>query len=301
MKCGISDNEIVIMEGNSFYVTLSSDASMIEHPTNQGGNFTVELPQTLNINSHFWEVGLDEIVFNQDWTPFLREDVWATVCINDKEGGGWSTCEIEYPDEIQISLLQTEDQFLSSIVQPIIEKALKKAKVSNINLSLTMDPSTRLVEFTTPVKTEDDMPIRLEISAILSRILGFTRKQLKEGRYFQSDTNNVLTSGKSIFPFDLTRGIELLMLYCNIVKPHMVGHAMAPLLRVVDIPARKKQNSESVKRVLQFLRVHYYPVNTDNLSSITIQIYNSGGLAPIQFASPVICHLHFRRRKEWSV
>ncbi len=48
------------------YVTLSSSSSLHRYPTNYGGDFTVELKNSLNFTSNF-EVALSEILYRKNW------------------------------------------------------------------------------------------------------------------------------------------------------------------------------------------------------------------------------------------
>ncbi|NNK28185.1 MAG: hypothetical protein HKP06_08105, partial [Flavobacteriaceae bacterium] len=63
------------MSETSLYVTLPSDASMSQYPRNEGGAYTVQLPETLHLNTE-WEVGLAELIFNQDWPAVNHNDIW---------------------------------------------------------------------------------------------------------------------------------------------------------------------------------------------------------------------------------
>ncbi len=66
------------MAENTMHVTLPSNASMDRFPKNTGGSYTVQLPETLHFNSS-WEVGLSEIIFNQDWPTVNPADIWIRV------------------------------------------------------------------------------------------------------------------------------------------------------------------------------------------------------------------------------
>ena len=39
-------------------------------------------------------------------------------------------------------------------------------------------------------------------------------------------------------PFDMTRGIRALYVYCDIMEPSIVGNTFAKLLRLVEIPRK---------------------------------------------------------------
>lgn len=284
------------MEGDNFYATLISDASMLVHPDNQGGDFTVSLPSPIQLNSHFWEVGLDEIAFSQDWDPYVKEDLWAAACINDIEGGGWTDCaRVIASDQMLKQSSFTCNEFLTSVFKPLVTQALTEAGIKGVNIQIVYEKVGDRMKFTTPITSP--RPVRLELSTLLNQILGFARHQLVLNRYFQSDRNLRIDSPLSYFPTKPKRGVEMLLIYTNIIKPHATGHTMSPLLRIVEL---KADNDDANKRVVQFKRIQYYPVNMDDISEITVKIYNLNGLSPIQFASQVTCQLHFRRRTPWT-
>ncbi len=66
------------MSEAGFYVTLPSNSSMELFPENGGGSYKVQLPETLHLNTEY-EVGLSEIIFNQDWNAINGEDIWVRV------------------------------------------------------------------------------------------------------------------------------------------------------------------------------------------------------------------------------
>src|SRR3977135_4506793 len=47
----------------SFYLTLSSEGSKETFPTNQGGDFKVQLDRTLDMRGQCWEVALVEMIY----------------------------------------------------------------------------------------------------------------------------------------------------------------------------------------------------------------------------------------------
>ena len=48
------------------YVTLSSSSSLHRYPNNFGGDFTIELKNSLNFTSNF-EVALSEVLYRKNW------------------------------------------------------------------------------------------------------------------------------------------------------------------------------------------------------------------------------------------
>ena len=288
-------------EGTNFYLTLPSDASMSSHPQNNGGEYTVDLPNSIHINSHSWECALVEIILNQDWVDIIQSDIWAAVCINDKEGGGWSVCKLDFlPVKSKVHYESGKD-FVETGLLPLLRDLLKSANVTGgegfeIKVS-RKEHVTISLKRGGMLKHTTKMPIRIELSSACLRILGIAQDQLKEGRYLQTDADGALSSVTSRFPIKLARSVTSLWVYSNIIKPHITGHMLTPLLRVIPVD---KTAERDISRVLQFDTPYYFSLNVDYIESINISIYNAGGQEPLKFASPVVCKLHFRRRMPWT-
>jgi hypothetical protein len=296
------------MDNDNFYIDLPSDASLLQHPENHGGKYTVELPNTLSLISHQWEAALVEIVFQRDWETLIASDIWVAFCINDTVGGGWSKCSgktAAKADQLQTWHYKDFADFWGKVVKPLIDEAAKQADLMGAHseaVAMTVDSGTKRVWLKMRVKSKTGMPVRLELSHSLLQMLGFNRSQLKLSRYFQSDAAGAISTGYSHFSPDFSRGISSLWVYSNIVKPHIAGHGLSPLLRIISVgvggaAASGGDGTESAARIISFPQAHYYPLLLDDLSAISIYITNSGGLEAIKFATPVICKLHFRRRR----
>src|ERR1700722_1842712 len=64
----------------SFYLMLSSDGCRDIFPTNQGGDFKVQLDRTLDMRSHDWEVALVEMIYTgQSFPNISTEDAKITL------------------------------------------------------------------------------------------------------------------------------------------------------------------------------------------------------------------------------
>ena len=58
----------------SFYLTLTSDGNSDTFPANHGGDFKVQLDQTLDMRHHNWEVALVEMLYTGQTFPNLSVD-----------------------------------------------------------------------------------------------------------------------------------------------------------------------------------------------------------------------------------
>lgn len=281
------------MEGGNFYLAAPSDASMLHYPSNHGGRYTFDLPRTLHLNAHSWEVGLSEIIFHQNWTPLISSDIWAGVCINDLTGGTWSSCGGESMNVNEGDYhYQSFEECWNKVLHKLIKRAFDKGNLSDTQVVANFDKQGRIrlsIFIKNPLKTA----VKLELSVVLQQIMGFTRSQLTDGSAFITNAEGNIITPYSHFIPNLERGISSLWIYCNIIRPQITGHVMTPLLRVIQVnPGLLRDNA----RVERFDRPYYYPLNMDDIDSISINITNAGGTKAIQFASPVICILHFRQR-----
>lgn len=152
---------------------------------------------------------------------------------------------------------------------------------------------------------------RLGMSESLYEILGFTRDQLVSSdsvHFFQPDgqvqdpqqaTSSELVLKRSSLlveskrPIEISRGVDSLWIYSDIVTPQIVGDRKSPLLRI--IPSKGKSYGQTI--VIHYDRPQYVSLSRQTISSIAIQIYNTYGLKPIPFNSHVILKLHFRKKK----
>lgn len=286
------------MSGNNFYLTLPSDASMLNHPDNHGGCYTVDLPTTLHVNSHSWECALVEMIYNRDFPQILKEDIWIGICINDAQGGTWSNCAGEtITDEEATVIYQNARSFVESVFEPLLVRVLKAAKITYTGLEVTIDANDYVTIVIASAKHTSRRPIRIEMSTSLARIMGFTRSQLKENRYLQSTINHNFTSIRTYFPVKLSRAISGLWVYTNIIQPHITGHSTSPLLRVIPLD---NNSTNDATNVVQIQRPYYFNLSMDEIQSVTISIYNENGSVPIIFASPVVIKLNIRRKLQVS-
>jgi hypothetical protein len=239
-------------------------------------------------------VGLSEIIFNQDWPYLILEDICITACKNSAVGGKWIACKQHTITEAEAKKgYVSVEEFITTTLKRLIETALKGAGATKLAVVCKVDATTKRFSFETPTTTAGKVPLRLQFSSILLQILGVTGDQLVENVYFQTDKTLSFKFAGSHFPPNLRRNITSLWVYTDIIQPNMTGGMYTRLLRFIEVDG---DTTNDISRVKRFDKPHYYPLSTGTVNNVTISIYNIGGMAPIQFASPVVCKLHFRRR-----
>ena len=59
-----------------FYLTLPSNSSMSQYPDNHGGHFYTKLPQSLDLSTIDYEVGLAEIQYSNTFSNVRHNEAW---------------------------------------------------------------------------------------------------------------------------------------------------------------------------------------------------------------------------------
>ena len=175
---------------------------------------------------------------------------------------------------------------------------LSVALTENENyMSLTVDPGAQ---------SQARHWWKLSLSQSLYEQLGISKLQLTTAQYYSIKADKVpnyledMTEEQSLKtftlkgrrPIDVHRGVDTLWIYSNIIESQRVGNRQVPLLRI--IPARGENYGETV--VINYDKPHYVGLSKNVFSSVEINIYNTYGISPIQFASDVILKLHFRKK-----
>ena len=248
------------MERSDFYITCPSNASMSIYPNNTQASFTINLPKRLYLQNKY-EVGLAEIQYPISWKS-----------LHDGE-----KIEINYGhavENIQFHGLKFNnlDEFLH-VLRKAITKYNKRHGFSTADLVFEVTRFWDMIYFFTSKK------IKFRLSRGYGEALGLEPNVWLSGK------------GQSKYQPDINRGFHSLYIYCNIVDSQIVGDVYAPLLRTVAIKGNRGQVVNET-----FNQIHYVPVNTDEVSTIEINIKDDTG-DDVSFQSgKVICKLHFRQK-----
>lgn len=236
---------------------------------------------------------------------------WAWVCRPP------STWVNEPPKEVQIrrTLVAIPEGYYSK-PQTLIEsinRIILYLVPSRHNISFTADEDnivTVKVNLDDNQMRQDSRWWRLGMSESLYAILGFTKDQLttidsarwlltttvenpKTANSQQLAIKTGYTEKKAQRPIEIDRDVDTLWIYSDIVAPQIVGDRKSPLLRI--IPSKGDFHGQTV--VIHYDRPQYLPLAHHVISTIPVKIFNTYGLSPIPFNSPVIITLHFRKKK----
>ena len=247
------------MSGTHFYLTLPSNASMDVFPDNKIGSYHVNFPQTFDLNGE-WEVGLYSISYPNTWytLQFQQNHIYYST-----DGGKtfWSSAIVDYG-------------YYTSIPELVesINTAMKK-ELGNDNITFSFNPRTHKVKVTLAQNH------CVGLYGGLERILGFGG----------GGDLKIRKSKESAYVAEL-HTITSIYVYCNIVKPQIVGNTTVPLLRSIAVSG----NSGDVITET-FNNIQYVPVQTKSFEDIEILLRTDTG-DPVPFErGKVIVTLYFRK------
>lgn len=249
-----------------FYLTLPSNSSLSYFPNNTLTNYTVKLPQTIDLKGD-WEVGLVEIIYPHSWYNVHKGDVNFTV-VTQREPVVLKKVAIDagyYDNPRQLTTT--------------INEAMKKY-TNEKNVQLHYNEVTQRMAF----EFKNDNIVVL--SQGLQAMLGFHSIQLnKIPPYPMTEAQRVV---------DMERGFDNLYVYCDIVEQRIVGDVFAPLLRIIPNTGK---DGEVVRRIYD--APHFIPVSRKRFETIEIDIKDDAG-HPVPFErGKVLITLQFRERESF--
>lgn len=244
---------------DSFFITLVSNSSSSLHAKNTTSLFTNKLAKRLDCTEDT-EVALMEIHL-----PYTLMNVY------DGNSRAWVLQEDNF-----ISRCVLKDDHYTNVqsVLKIIEKDLKGCYTFMMENGYVKCSAVADDEFT------------LKFTRTLAMQLGFPN-----GTEF---TESEFTAPSKP---DFNIGIPShALIYCDIVKPQIVGNTMKQLLRSITINTRKYMHGGHTH--ITFSHPIYLPVNVKEIDQITIDIRDSDDktLPFISGSSTVL--LHFRKRTD---
>lgn len=125
------------------------------------------------------------------------------------------------------------------------------------------------VEMTVPAETV------ITFGEKLKDLIGFVNGTFAEGKYTTEYT------------LDLSSGLTEVFVYCDLVEASLLGHAFAPILKIVPIA-----NEKSEQIVKYFSVPLYFKVKKQHFDTINIELRTIRG-TPIQFISGKTSRVEF--------
>ena len=119
----------------------------------------------------------------------------------------------------------------------------------------------------------------------------YTRSELDDLRKYYENVHYV----EGFNSVTLYGTIKSLFVYCDIIKPNLVGDTEVPLIRRVEIPSEKKFGHQIE---IIYTRPEYFPLVSHEINSIEIEIKDDAN-RKVDFAfGRVYLKLHFRKRQD---
>lgn len=247
--------------GESFYVTLPSNACHDIFPENDSSNYTITLSQPIELQGPY-EVALAEIMYCHTSNNIDTDEESFDLRDNTRP-----------QDPIMRMKLFTGNYESIEILTREINALFKQQR---IDLILHYSSIHKRVT----ILGHDKFSLRFKPP--IAYMLGFEP-------YVWVEAGG--STKKSRYPCDINGGQYNYYVYTNIVEAQHVGDYVVPLLRIVE-----KQRSYGDIVTLSYNRLHYVPVNKHRIQDIQIELKTDLN-TPVRFKyGKTICKLHFRPR-----
>ena len=267
---------------SQFRLTLPSNSSAAYYPNNTMCKFTTRLYSTMELNSE-WEAALTEITFPRNW---------YTIPKGVRGDGGWFSisCRNCLPARLGDALTIQERVipigYYESVQDVCTAVNAQITKSHNALHDTAADPLPKLRYngYSRKVVFEYMKHHRLTFSPSLASVLGVEDDQ----NPLEPKNDDSICKGGRVA--DITRGINSLFVYCDVLEHVAVGDMRAPLLRIVSATGA---NGEIIAKT--FEDPLYVPLQKKNFDSIEIDIRDDFGRSIPFESGKVIVTLHFRR------
>jgi hypothetical protein len=242
-------------------IVLPSNVSKRYFPNNTLCEYTVKLPEPIDLSKGQWEIGLSEIQFFKSW--YNVTEAILIVQTQDK------TINIAIPD----GYYQTNESLVKHL-----NEALRCYCAKAIHNNITFEYHEITRKCGVKIQSNEELTSQfksMEFNDTLKKILGIenfdveTNPECLQESVNEDDTNVFLITG--MHPIRL-RTIFNLMIYSDVVSDSVVGDIKAPLLRVVAVKeGHWKYQSTTIDKI------QYMPVSKKELRTVSVYIYTDYG------------------------
>ena len=290
---------------DDFYLTLPSNVSS-QFFENTSTNFRTKLAKRITVTDDY-EVGLAEISYTLRFFN-VTEDEIIVLRYNEIEKEKEITKYVtkEYITKLKagfykidelLEYLNTSFEIEDSQADPILE--INEEEPDKIRFYYGL----KKITIRNPYQNLKQIQyVSVELSRNLSNLLGFDKSQMdqysnyllkEEYAVAEKETEKLKDYIDAILPYDMKAGINALFIYCDIIKPHLVGDSQLQLLKYVEIPNRLKYGDQVH---LKYSNIQYFDIQTKEFDSVEISIRDDAGEKIYFSNSKNVVVLHFRKR-----
>lgn len=301
-------------------MTLPSNASTNVYPSNTVANYTVALPNRIELQDGSWEVGMTDFAYPVNWYNVPRGE-WFRIVANsdDKDVGvgpfllsegryesgrqlvdamrdAWddywmgmkykiTQIQVDYKGDGQTKIPVSAGTVLTPLEQMYKQRidVSTVPDVTHASVSFLYNDQTNVAKFKLTSTAHE-----LQLSSKLGDILAIPN-HVWNLRLAKLNTE-IAKIYESLTEVDINRGCHTIFVYCNVVQDSIVGDVRAPLLRAVTV---RGVNGSTTSET--FTRPIYVPLKTQSFDSIEIAIKSEdGSLVPFAYGNSFVT-LHFRR------
>ena len=230
--------------GQGFYITLPSESSKKLFPENNPSEYTVRLPHWVHLKGN-WQIGLHSITYTR-WNVIhhLDEAIFFTYPANGTTKTGTGGKMRKHYSSV--------NEYVSSI-----NESLKEASVSENEIRFSFELNGKVT-----IRLSSGYKVRLRREQAI--VLGFMNFEDSAETYDVEDTKT------GPYKANLYRETNI-HVYCDIVRPQIVGDKLAPLVAIV--PCQK--TIETYETLYAVENIHYIPVQTKSFQNIKVHLRSS--------------------------
>ena len=282
------------MDGEQFTITCDSHSARDMFPTNTGDDFTVGIPREMTLNSWQWEVGMQNITFPTDLADAHEGGVFIEIGGHRKSFRKFQEfTEQTLIQEIQSFILGKEELREKIYFGYLSELESKKKVHEKAYYSKVMErgPDAILLYHRSMAETTgkfDNDGVAVRISKLLCYVLG------ERNRPDLSDFEIRITPGQEVwFEEDidvLSARLNNFLLYCDIIKPNIVGSGLASLMQIIPLAQTMDTCMYEPKEIL------FHPLAKDFFNTIRFKMRTAHGKKLCNTHKAVQITLVFRKR-----
>lgn len=251
---------------DDFYLTLPSNAGQ----NVSASSFRVNLPQSVRLYGE-WEVALSEIIYPYSWynvNSLESYSIWYKTAPPLLVGSVTRKFDCATPGHYS----EVEDLFR------VFEDTLPSEYKKHIVFAYNKRTNRVNIQVAGPVKA-------IYLPNTVLYMLGYDVEKSSNG----IDKTNGLAPHSP----DMTAGIHVLYVYCDIAEHTVVGDKLAPLLRAVAVEGKF---GDIINKI--FISPHYVPVLKKDFSSVEIEIKTDQNQPLALRYGKTLVKLHFRRKQK---